>query len=50
LLRAGGGRGDQYVKLAVVLPSKPDAEFVDFVRGWSEKNPYSARPDEPSTE
>lgn len=48
LLRADGGRGDQYVRLAVVLPSKPDAEFVDFVRRWSEKNPYPARPEKPA--
>jgi DnaJ-class molecular chaperone len=47
---ADGGRGDQYVRLAVVLPPKPDAEFTDFVRAWSAKNPYPARPDESSTD
>ncbi len=48
LPRAGGGRGDQYVKLAVVLPSKPDTEFTDFVRAWSAKNPYPVRPEKPT--
>jgi DnaJ-class molecular chaperone len=50
LPRAEGSRGDQYVRLAVVLPPKPDAELTDFVRAWSAKNPYPARPDESSTE
>lgn len=50
LPHSGGGRGDQYVRLSVVLPPKPDAEFTEFVRAWSAKNPYPARPDEPSSE
>ena len=41
--RRDGTRGDQYVKLKVVLPDKPDAEFKDFVERWSKKNAYDAR-------
>jgi DnaJ-class molecular chaperone len=41
--RRDGTRGDQYVKLKVVLPDKPDAEFKDFVERWAKKNTYDAR-------
>lgn len=37
-------RGVQYVILKVVLPSKPDKEFTEFVQSWSDKNPYDVRP------
>lgn len=30
-----GGRGDQYVKLKIVLPEGGDAELEAFVKGWS---------------
>ncbi|HAO44140.1 MAG TPA: J domain-containing protein [Afipia sp.] len=33
--RHDGSRGDEYVKLKVVLPDKPDAELEQFVRGWA---------------
>jgi len=36
----GKERGDQYVVLRVLLPKKPDDEFVEFVKSWSERNPY----------
>jgi DnaJ-class molecular chaperone len=41
--RRDGTRGDQYVKLKVVLPDKPDTEFKDFVERWAKKNAYDAR-------
>ncbi|MEM8987899.1 MAG: J domain-containing protein [Pseudomonadota bacterium] len=33
--RAGGGAGDQYVRLKIVLPDKPDKDLEAFVKGWS---------------
>jgi len=36
----GKERGDQYVVLRVLLPKKPDEEFVAFVKSWSARNPY----------
>lgn len=33
--RRGGVRGDQYVKLRVVLPDKPDPALERFVESWS---------------
>ena len=38
-----GKRGDQYVKLKVVLPEKPDAELEKLVGDWAAKNPYDVR-------
>ncbi|GGF60479.1 molecular chaperone DnaJ [Terasakiella brassicae] len=38
-----GTRGDQYVKLRVMLPEKSDKEFIEFVKSWSERKPYSVR-------
>lgn len=38
-----GKRGDQYVKLRVMLPDKSDREFKDFVKKWADKNPYDVR-------
>jgi DnaJ-class molecular chaperone len=38
-----GKRGDQYVRLKVVLPDRPDAELERLVRDWSEKHPYDVR-------
>jgi len=35
LERSDGGRGDQYVRLLVTLPSKGDAALTAFVRDWS---------------
>jgi DnaJ-class molecular chaperone len=37
------GRGDQLVKLKVVLPDKQDSELQDWVTKWSEKHDYDAR-------
>ena len=41
--RKTGGKGDQYVKLKVMLPENPDQEFKDFVESWSDKRPYDPR-------
>lgn len=38
-----GKRGDQYVKLRVMLPDKTNKEFKDFITKWSEKNSYNVR-------
>lgn len=39
----GGARGDHYVELKVVLPSKPDDDLVRLVEDWAEKHPYHVR-------
>jgi DnaJ-class molecular chaperone len=41
--RGKGERGDQYVKLRVALPDKPDKELTEFVERWAKKNAYDAR-------
>jgi len=38
-----GQRGDQYVRLKVVLPKSADPELEDFVRRWSAAHPYDPR-------
>ncbi len=38
-----GKRGDQYVRLRVVLPEPPDPELEAFVRGWAERVSYDPR-------
>jgi len=38
-----GKRGDQLVKLKVVLPEQQDEELQDWVTKWSEKHDYDAR-------
>jgi DnaJ-class molecular chaperone len=38
-------RGDQYVRLQVVLPKEPDRELEEFVRQWSEDHAYDPRAD-----
>ncbi len=38
-----GQRGDQYVKLRVVLPKTVDPELEELVRRWAEKHPYDPR-------
>ena len=35
LAKPGGGHGDQYVTLKVVLPDAPDQALEDFVKDWS---------------
>ena len=41
--RKTGQKGDQYMKLKVVLPDKPDEELTGFVRRWSESHAYDPR-------
>ena len=41
--RSGGGVGDQYVKLKIVLPDKIDDELADFIQIWSESHPTVVR-------
>jgi len=36
-------RGDQYVRLKVVLPKKVDAELEQFLERWSSDHPYDPR-------
>jgi DnaJ-class molecular chaperone len=38
-----GKRGDQYVRLKVVLPKTPDAELERLVEKWAKDHPYDAR-------
>jgi DnaJ-class molecular chaperone len=39
----GGERGDQYVKLTVVLPEKIDTELAQFLERWGPTHPYNVR-------
>lgn len=41
--RGGNAAGDQFVRLEVVLPDRPDDELKRFVEGWSENNKYDPR-------
>ncbi len=41
--RKGGGKGDQYVKLKVTLPDKPDSELKDFIERWAKDHVYDPR-------
>jgi DnaJ-class molecular chaperone len=41
--RKGGGKGDQYVKLKVTLPDKPDEELKDFIKRWAPDHDYNPR-------
>jgi len=43
--RGSGQRGDQYVKLKVVLPDAPDAALVDFIKVWGPDHAYDPRKD-----
>jgi DnaJ-class molecular chaperone len=41
--RPGGGHGDQYVTLKVVLPEGGDAELTRFMREWAPQHSYDPR-------
>lgn len=43
IARPGGGHGDQYVRLKVVLPDRPDPELESLVRDWAARHPYDPR-------
>jgi DnaJ-class molecular chaperone len=40
---ATGQRGDQYVKLKIVLPKEADPELEEFVKRWAAAHPYDPR-------
>ena len=40
---ATGQRGDQYVRLKVVLPKAPDADLEKLVEQWARNHPYDPR-------
>ena len=41
--RGSGKRGDQYVRLKVVLPDRADPDLKQFLENWSAQHPYSVR-------
>jgi DnaJ-class molecular chaperone len=43
--RRGGGHGDQFVKLKVVLPKSPDPELEAFVSNWKNGKAFDPRED-----
>lgn len=43
--RRGGGRGDEFVTLKVVLPKGPDPELVAFLSGWDKGKEFNPRED-----
>lgn len=43
--RRGGGHGDQFVKLKVVLPKSADAELEAFVSNWDKGKAFNPRED-----
>lgn len=43
--RHGGGHGDQFVKLKVVLPKPPDPELEAFVASWDKGKTFNPRED-----
>jgi DnaJ-class molecular chaperone len=41
--RRGGGSGDQFVKLKIVLPRNPDPELKEFVSNWAAGKMFNPR-------
>jgi DnaJ-class molecular chaperone len=41
----GGGHGDEYVKLKIVLPRGPDPDLEAFVNGWDKGKSFDPRED-----
>lgn len=41
--RANGTRGDEYVRLKIVLPDKPHPELERFVQGWAAGKSHNPR-------
>ena len=41
--RKGGTKGDQYVKLKITLPDKPDKALEDFVEHWAQGHDHDPR-------
>jgi DnaJ-class molecular chaperone len=46
--RTGGGFGDEFVRLKVVLPKSPDHELEAFVAGWERGRSFNPREDQRS--
>lgn len=46
--RHGGGHGDQFVKLKVVLPKPPDPELEAFISNWTKGKAFNPREDSTS--
>jgi DnaJ-class molecular chaperone len=46
--RRGGGHGDQFVKLKVVLPKPPDPELEAFISNWDKGKAFNPREDSTS--
>lgn len=42
-VKSGAGRGDQLVKVRIVLPAKVDEELADFLRDWRKHHAYDPR-------
>ncbi len=40
---AGGGTGDQIVRLRIVLPEGGDPDLAAFLEGWGPLHPYDVR-------
>lgn len=40
-----GKKGDQRVRLRIVMPPQSDAELTEFIEAWREKNAYDPRKD-----
>src|SRR3546814_3610824 len=43
-------RGDQYVKLKIVLPEKPNSALEKLIEGWVKSNKYDVRSEEHTSE
>jgi DnaJ-class molecular chaperone len=41
--KRGGGAGDAYVTLKIVLPDAPDQKLADFMASWTPANPQDPR-------
>ena len=46
--RRGGGHGDEFVKLKVVLPKSPDQELEAFISNWDKGKTFNPREDRTS--
>jgi len=44
----GGARGNQFVRLNVMLPASLDADLEAFLEHWSQEHPYNPRKDLPN--
>jgi DnaJ-class molecular chaperone len=39
----GSGRGDQYVRLEIMLPEEPDQELEGLIEKWARTHSYDVR-------